>query len=237
MRLNILILALVFYSVSSFSSQVLIVGDSLTCGPFGENLTVELARDGHHVLTYCSVASKAQSWIQGKNEPRYVKDQSTGKLVTKTTWPCEKRFVNNSGVLMKSSCDGSYQIPRFENLIKKYPSHNIIVALGTNSLLSKTADHYYSDMLSIISQDRTKTCLWIGPPHIERTDFEAGLNPFYKSLQTKVDFAKCKLIDSRPATALGTEGYPSVPDKLHKTPAAGKAWAKTLKKQIEAGLR
>lgn len=225
---------ILFFSPLAMARDVLMVGDSLSCGPFGQNLIKQLAQAGNNVTQYCAVATSARNWVGGTNQPRFIKDKD-GRL-RRTIWPCEKTVISANGTTAKTNCDGSDKVPTFDSLLAKYRNHDVMIALGTNSLPGK-ADAYYDQMLKEITKDRTKKCIFVGPPHIARPDLEAGVGRFYESISSMTRSHHCQLFDSRPSTQRGTPGYESAPDRLHKTAAGGRYWASQMSPGIANYLK
>lgn len=226
---------ILFASPFAKARDVLMVGDSLSCGPFGQNLIKQLAQAGNNVTQYCAVSTSARNWIAGTNQPREIRDKH-GRLIRRTIWPCEKTVVSASGTTTKTNCDGSDKVPTFDSLLAKHRNHDVMIALGTNSLPGK-ADAYYDQMLKEITKDRTKKCIFVGPPHIARPDLEAGVGRFYESISSMTRSNRCQLFDSRPSTQRGTPGYESASDRLHKTSSAGRYWASQMSPGIANHLK
>jgi hypothetical protein len=217
-------------ALNDHAEKILIVGDSISCGPFGGELVKHLTDAGHQVKLYCSVSSAPGDWLTGKN---VASSKST-------VWPCETR---KSGTSELSDCDGSTKIPKFETLLADYPADRVMIALGTNSL-PDGPDRSYSKMLELIASTG-HACNWIGPPHLQPQKAydvtkksvarkeaarkhlavdEDALNSFYDSLNLKLAAVKgkgCKILDSRDATAPGTPGN-ETNEGLHATATAAK---------------
>ena len=205
------------------ATDILVIGDSLSCGTFGQYLVQQLTAWGHQVTLYCAVSSAPTHWLNGENP--------TGQQ-------CQTR---TSADLTLQLCGGTGQVPKLATLLSEYKGAAIIVALGTNSLLSPTADSTYDTMAKDV-RTATSTCAWVGPPNLNPSQskgFPAGrlqteqnnLTSFYASLPAAVG-VDCSLIDSRAATAAGTPGNQTV-DGVHRTDAAGQYWVD----QIATSLR
>ncbi len=204
------------------AESIVIVGDSLSCGPFGKYLVQDLSRAGYSVALYCAVSSAPQNWLKGINPPRQI---------------CKTMKSSNPRL---ESCGGDGQVPKLDFLLANNSGARFIVALGTNSLLSPKADTSYRSMAKIIKIHEHE-CTWIGPPQLNPSQskgYPAGrveteqknLTDFYKSLGESVD-TSCELIDSREATAPGTAGN-ETGDGIHRTDGAGKYWSSAILKSI-----
>ena len=203
------------------AEKILMIGDSLTCGPFGKNVMKHLSAT-HDVVLYCAVSSTPTNWFFGTNPKR-----GGGR-----TWPCQ---TMTSSLQVLKNCDGTGKVPKFTDLLKQNPKARVIVALGTNSAASPKPDSTYKSLVDLIEANDQK-CTWIGPPHFDVSKnavlktFAGNLGPFYVAL-AKVVGQTCKLVDSRPATAAGTPGF-ATNDGIHRTEAGGKYWADQIKDKI-----
>jgi hypothetical protein len=233
-------LSLALISAPARAERILIVGDSISCGPYGAQLIADLAEHGHSVQMYCSIGSAPTHWLKGR---------SAG-------WPCQMRTYQPKKVVRRdpaphaeavetTKCEG---FPTFAQILARHPSDRVVVALGTNSLPATPgqpgkADASYGQMLQMI-EGSGRSCAWIGPPHLQPakvqknrvglTARERALNSFYDSLNQKlgVGRSKCSMIDSRDATAPGTPANETL-DGIHPT---GKAAAARYSNQA-ASLR
>lgn len=211
--LKFLILSFVLvFSSFAFSANYLVIGDSHSCGAFGSKLADLLTQPNTQVTLYCAVSSAPQHWVRGTNP---------------TGMKC-KTYSNNKPQFTDCAPDG--KVPALSSLLQQNATAGVIIALGTNSLLSNSADASYSQLSSLLNG---RSCLWVGPPHLnpaQSKGFPAGrvqslennLAAFYTSLATKM--GSCRLIDSRPFTRSGTVGY-NTTDGVHRSREAGIHWA------------
>lgn len=219
-----LIFALLAFLISAacFAGETVIVGDSLTCGPFGSYLMQQVAKSGNLVTVYCTVSSAPVHWIQGKNP--------AGQTCQTMT----------SAKPQKISCGGNGQIPPFSKILADHKGAQFIVAMGTNSLGSPQVDASYKTMINLIKGNGS-TCEWIGPPHLHPSQhkgftqdrlesMDKNVNGFYTSLASATEGA-CPLIDSRDATAAGTPGNDTV-DGVHRSDSAGKYWVQQISSSL-----
>jgi hypothetical protein len=197
--------------------NIVIVGDSLSCGSFGENFLQDLSDQGNQVTVYCAISSAPQHWLTATNPKNQI---------------CQTMNTANPTL---EPCGGDGKMISFASILAASGKAQIIIALGTNSLMSTTADASYSAMAQAI-QANGNACEWIGPPHL-RPDESIGFPPgrlaieeqnlagFYTSLQSAV--SPCSFVDSRDATAPGTPGSETL-DGVHRTEDAGEYWADIL---------
>ena len=57
---------IISFSLPCFADKILIIGDSLTCGPFGKNLLKNLSQEKNSVTLYCAVSSTPHNWLMGQ---------------------------------------------------------------------------------------------------------------------------------------------------------------------------
>lgn len=219
--LGILMIATLM-SAAAQAEPILMIGDSLSCGPFGQDVLQNLSKAGNKVTLYCAVSSAPQNWLAGKNPG----NQKCQIMTTDSPKP--------------QLCGGNGQVPKLASILAAHRGERVIVGLGTNSLLSPKVDNSYHDMLKAIQANGSK-CDWIGPPHLHASEAkgftpsriateEKNLPSFYESLSETVE-GHCNFIDSRDATAAGTPGN-ETGDGIHRTPAAGKYWADAIQNSL-----
>lgn len=211
-----------FTSLHAFAGKTLIIGDSLSCGPFGKYLVQNIAKTGEEVTLYCTVSSAPSHWVHSANPFGH-------KCLTMTSAKPTLVF-----------CNGSGKIPPLESLLSSFKKDRVIIALGTNSLISEKADLTYRTLMKSIKKNDS-SCLWIAPPHMNATQskgfamgrvakIEKNLNNFYDSLAESVE-SHCTIIESREATAPKTPGNDTV-DGIHRSENAGKYWADAIIQQL-----
>lgn len=204
------------------AQDFVVIGDSLSCGGFGKALVKNLTAKGSHVSLFCAVDSAPANWLDGV----------TPKGRDCMTMTSEKPAAE--------LCGGNGQVPKLSEILAQHPGARVVVALGTNSLLSAHVDRSFS-ALARIARSYGTSCDWVGPPHLnpaQSNGFPAGrvareeqnLNTFYDSLSSAVD-SRCAVQDSRDATAPRTPGYDTI-DGVHRTDTAGKYWADPTVKQL-----
>lgn len=207
---------------SLYAKDFLIIGDSHSCGPFGKVLFENLMQKKHNVNLYCTPGSAAVHWNTGKK---------VNKQICQTMSSPDIKF---------KPCNSTNQIPTLTELLQRHPTSQVVLALGTNSLLSSTADVHYSQ-LAITTKQAQRDCFWVGPPNFNEEQATAfpksrvlilkkNLAPFYTSLSDLLANS-CVLVDSRNATAINTIGYDTV-DGVHRTAAAGRYWATEIGQKI-----
>lgn len=205
-------LAILLITHTGKAEKILIVGDSHSCGAFGATLVKELARKGHKIQLFCTVSSSPTHWLNGSNP----KNQVCKTLSSENPTP--------------QPCNREGHVPKIENILIEKSYDSVIVALGTNSLHSSTANSTYQELAEKFAH--VHSCFWIAPPHLRPdqaknssliASMENNLSSFYTSLEERV-FRSCRLINSLKSTDKNAEGG-ETSDGVHRTSASGKAWA------------
>ncbi len=219
-------------------AATVVIGDSLSCGPFGRALVSELTKQGQAVTLYCTESSTPEHWLDRKNPPH-----------KKGPKKCQVRRPGEENLAL---CGGDGKMPDLDVVLSEAHGGRVIIALGANSLGAPHVDFRY---LKIAQMAKARGgCDWIGPPHMNMgqnigyknkkkgaapTDVEireSNLDEFYDSLGEATQ-GLCRLVDSRNATRScdslhkSCEGNQTV-DGIHRTESAGKYWAR----QISAAL-
>lgn len=207
-------------SLQTFAASYVVIGDSHSCGGFGQRLLAnKFGSAANTVKIYCAVSSAPSHWLTG-HAPKDIKCQTSTS--TQPAW----RDCSTPGGTM----------PTAAQIISANPGARIVVALGTNSLMSPVVPASYKQLAQLIKQNN-RSCVWIGPPHLnpaQSKGFPAGrvqilennLNAFYADLYADVQ-TSCSMIDSRPLTQPQTPGYQTV-DGVHRSSVAGVYWANQI---------
>ena len=233
LRLNAIVLMLSSFAwaSSAWGAKILMIGDSHSCNErgFGGKMVTNLTQRGNQVEIFCAVSSSATSWEKGTT-PRgqvcrtWSSSQPTPRLCTQGA--------------------ASGQVPALASLLRQQRYDQVIVALGTNSLMSSRSERANANLATLI-KTAGSSCDWIAPPHIradqakprmfsrERlTTLESNLNGYYRSLQSAVG-SSCAWHDSLPATQAGAPGGQTT-DGVHRTNVSGAAWADAIAGQFQA---
>jgi hypothetical protein len=219
-------------SSNAQAKNILIVGDSMTCGPFGAELYKNLAASpGNSVTVYCTVSSTPSSWVNG---------------TTPAGQKCNTCSGSSCASWIKSSapdteflpvCGATGQVPKFSSILGAKKYDQVIVALGANALPATKVDSTYKQMTDMI-KSAGASCDWVGPPHFstdkgtEAAQGDKSLPAFYDSLSSAVS-SECPLLDSRDLTA-NLKDNDTAPDGEHPEPAAGRAWADGISAHLQS---
>jgi hypothetical protein len=218
------------------STPVLMVGDSLTVGEFGEALQDYLLQrfGSNNVALYASCGSSPEHWIRSGPE-----------FITK----CGYREQTPQATVLYDFQNGRRPqhalTPKLEDLVEKYHPKTVVVQLGTNwmdgfvansrsdeSHYGKILDHFIAAIRS--EPNAVNKIVWITPPDSSRYSRETQRNK--KDLIT--DAARrnsFEIIDSSRLTHYvpGMSGG----DGVHYNGAAAKAWANQVTKQLDGILQ
>lgn len=216
---KILLSVLLLAGISAGAENIVVVGDSHMCGPFGNRMFQDLKSAGHQVKIYCMVSASPKHWINGQRAGNHQCQEMSHSTFT--------------------PCGGTGDPPSLQTLLANHPGARMVIALGTNSLWSPNVNSYYSDMASQIRAAGVP-CDWIGPPHLDPSknsryvEMEANLNGFYSSLKSEVE-PTCPVVDSRDITAPGTVGF-GTSDGVHRTRSAAEYWADQVVPRLGSGF-
>lgn len=215
-------------AASARAEKVVMIGDSITCGPFGERMLKNLERGGKNQVTqYCMIGSAPNHWIKG------IRSGKSASLV------CQTR--SSAAPALKPCASVS---PKFEQLLSANPGSRVVIALGTNSSVGPHADPFYSQMSEMVQRSNRK-CDWILPPHMNAAQskgwapghvakMESNLKTLIPEITARVSNGKtssCKAISSFAATAAGTPGRGTT-DGVHRTKDAGYYWADEISEKL-----
>lgn len=212
---------ILFISSELQAKNILVIGDSHSCGAFGLTLVKKLSAQNDNVEIFCVVSSSPLNWIKGTTP--------NGQIC--------KFWVTGGN---PGACRSDGKVPPLDWILSQKHYDAALIALGTNSLGSPSVDPSYRTMVDKIKA-KVSSCLWIGPPHLrpdqakgfssQRIEqMEKNLTAFYGSLKSSVE-PSCPVIDSLACSekkaACGETG-----DGVHRTPAAGVAWAENVNEKI-----
>jgi hypothetical protein len=214
------------------NTPVLMVGDSLTVGEFGEALQAYLLQrfGNNNVALYASCGSSPEHWIRSGPE-----------FVTK----CGYREQTPQGTVLYDFQNGRRPqralTPKLEDLVEKYRPKTVVVQLGTNwmdGFVANSRDdqsHYGKILDSFVAAIRSEPntvnkIIWITPPDSSRYSRETQRD--VKDLIT--DAARrnsFEIIDSSRLTHYvpGISGG----DGVHYNSAGAKAWATQVTKELD----
>jgi hypothetical protein len=206
--------------------KVLMIGDSLSVGGFGEAVREHLEQEfgRQNVAFFASCGSSPESWLQDE-KVFYTKCGYREKTPTTDVY----------ADYHKGKRPPAMATPKIETLIERYKPTIVIVQLGTNWMDQTLSDDYIRHVLarfvSAVHGVSTRRLVWIGPPDSSR--FSKVQNRIYRLIQQSLPRGD-PVIDSRRFTryVLGKTGG----DGIHYNRESGEAWARRVITSIDQVL-
>jgi hypothetical protein len=203
--------------------MVLIIGDSLSVGGFGDAVREHLEQQfgRQNVAFFASCGSSPENWLQDENV-FYTKCGYREKTPTSDVY----RDYHNG------KRPPPVATPKIERLIERYKPTIVIVQLGTNWMDQTLSDDYIrhavTRFVNAVHGDGTRRMIWIGPPDSSR--FSRAQNRIYQLIQQSVPRGD-PVIDSRRFTryVVGKTGG----DGIHYNRESGEAWAKPVNATLD----
>lgn len=204
--------------------SVLMIGDSLSVGKFGEVVQAHLALK-RRVAAYASCGSSPEHWLAG--EPAFF---------TK----CGYRQRTSDSDIFSDFVNGHAprptRTPKLADLVRKHRPTMLVVQLGTNWMDRSLSDEQMSDYLSrFVDEARAGTVekiVWIAPPDSARLRKVQGkVHLLLRRAAARKGF---DIIDSRNVThyVTGKTGG----DGIHYNSESSEAWARGIQRELDAKL-
>src|SRR3954465_7210568 len=204
--------------------SILMIGDSLSVGRFGEVVQMHLALK-HRVAAYASCGSSPEHWLAG--EPDFI--TKCGYRERTSTSDIYSDYVNGRA-------PRGTRTPKLADLIRKHKPAILIVQLGTNWMDRNLSDEQMNDYLSrLVDEARRGTVekiVWIAPPDSSRLRRTQGrIHQILRRASTRKNF---DIIDSRNVThyVMGKTGG----DGIHYNTEPPEAWARAIQRDLDAKL-
>jgi hypothetical protein len=203
--------------------KVLMIGDSLSVGGFGDAIREHLEQQfgRQNVAFFASCGSSPENWLQE-----------------------EKVFYTRCGYREKTPTSDMYRdyhngkkpppvaTPKLETLVDRYKPTIVIVQLGTNWMDQSLSDDAIRGVLarfiSAVHAGGTRKLIWIGPPDSSR--FSKVQNRIYRLIQQSVPRGD-PVIDSRRFTRYVTGKTGG--DGIHYNRESGEAWARPVNASLD----
>ena len=204
--------------------SVLMIGDSLSVGKFGEVVQAHLALK-RRVAAYASCGSSPEHWLSG--EPDFF---------TK----CGYRERTSSSDIYSDFVNGHAprptRTPKLRDLVRKHKPTILVVQLGTNWMDRNLTDDQMNDYLGrLVDEARNGTVekiVWIAPPDSARLRKVQGrVHQLLRRAAARKGF---DIIDSRNVThyVMGKTGG----DGIHYNSESSEAWARGIQRELDAKL-
>lgn len=204
--------------------SVLMIGDSLSVGKFGEVVQAHLALK-RRVAAYASCGSSPEHWLAG--EPDFFtkcgyRERTSGSDIYSD-------FVNGHA-------PRATRTPKLADLVRKHKPSILVVQLGTNWMDRNLSDDQMNEYLSrLVDEARRGTVekiVWIAPPDSSRLRKTQGrIHQIIRRAATRKGF---DVIDSRNVThyVMGKTGG----DGIHYNSESSEAWARAIQRELDAKL-
>ena len=204
--------------------SILMIGDSLSVGKFGEAVQMHLALK-HRVAAYASCGSSPEHWL--KAEPDFV---------TK----CGYRQRTSDSDIFTDYVNGhaprATRTPKLADLVRKHKPTILVVQLGTNWMDRSLTDEQMNDYLNrFVEEARRGTVekiVWIAPPDSARLRKTQGrVHQLIRRAASRKGF---DVIDSRNVThyVMGKTGG----DGIHYNSESSEAWARGIQRDLDSKL-
>lgn len=213
-------------AVRSAAPRILMIGDSLSAGPFGEAVQQHLARvyGPQNVAAYASCGSSPEHWLAA--EPGFYtkcgyREAAPGRMPIFTEGGRGRRILT----------------PKVEALVRRHNPEVIIVQLGTNWMDRDLSGPQISAVLDrFIRAARgpsVRQIIWIAPPDSSAMRRTAQ-NRVHALIQEAAKRDNFEVIDSRQLTRYvpGKTGG----DGVHYNSEASRAWASRISGPLDVKL-
>lgn len=204
--------------------SILMVGDSLSVGKFGEVVQGHLARK-YPVAAYASCGSSPEHWLS--SEPDFITKCGYRQHTAETD--VFRDFVNGRRPRPTLT-------PKLATLIKKHKPTILIVQLGTNwmdrSLTDAQMSNYLDRFVSEARRGSVQEIIWITPPDSSRLRKTQGkVHGLIRQAARRDGF---QLVDSRGVTryVVGKTGG----DGIHYNAEASEVWARRIQDDLDSKL-
>ena len=210
-----------------FPARILMIGDSLSAGPFGEAVQQYLARKygPQNVAAYAACGSSPEHWLAA--EPGFYtkcgyREAAPGRQPIFTEGNPARRILT----------------PKLETLVKRHQPTIVIVQLGTNWMdrdlnsgqISSVTDRF----IRAARGSGVRQIIWIEPPDSSAMGRTAQ-NRVHALIQQAAKRDHFEVIDSRQLTnyVRGKTGG----DGVHYNSEASRAWAARINGALDTKLR
>ena len=210
-------------------SRVLMIGDSLSAGPFGEAVQQHLARKfgPDNVAAYASCGSSPEHWLQA--EPGFY-TKCGYRESTPDKPPVFRDFENGKPPRPTLT-------PKLEPIVRRYQPTVVVVQLGTNWMDRNLSDGEISAFLDrFVAAARGRSVrqiVWIAPPDSSAMPARAQAR-VHRLIQQGAKRQRFDVIDSRQLTHYvpGKTGG----DGVHYNSESSRAWAAKVNSRLDSTL-
>lgn len=201
--------------------SILMVGDSLSAGKFGEVVQQHLEKR-YRVAAYASCGSSPEHWL--RDEPVFY---------TK----CGYREWTSDRQIFQDSTPRGMRTPKIETLVEKHKPTIVVVQLGTNwmdrSLSGEQMDSYLERFVQAARRGGTvRKVIWITPPDSAKLRKVQG--KVQRLIRNAARRDRFEIVDSLNVThyQLGKTGG----DGVHYNSESSQAWAERIRGTLDAKI-
>lgn len=204
--------------------SVLMIGDSLSVGRFGEEVQKHLALK-RRVAAYASCGSSPEHWLAA--EPAFL--TKCGYRERTTTSDIYSDFVNGRA-------PRPTRTPKLADLVRKHRPTILVVQLGTNWMDRNLSEEQMSDYLNrFVDEARrgpVEKIVWIAPP--DSSSLRRVQGKVHQLIRRAASRKGFEVIDSRRVThyVVGKTGG----DGVHYNNESSEAWARAIQRELDAKL-
>lgn len=204
--------------------SVLMIGDSLSVGKFGETVQKHIALK-RRVAAYASCGSSPENWLAA--EPDFF--TKCGYRQRTSDSDIYLDFVNGRAPRQTRT-------PKLADLVRKHKPTILVVQLGTNwmdrSLTEEQMSEYLNRFVDEARRGPVEKIIWIAPPdHSGLRKVQGKVHQLIRRAATRKGF---DVIDSRKVThyVIGKTGG----DGVHYNNESSEAWARSIQRELDAKL-
>lgn len=198
----------------SLGTSVLIIGDSQTMGPYGDELYSSFKNDGNTVNMYAVCGATPSYFTKGSSIPS-----------------CDAEFTYDDGT---SDYVTSGNIPLVDNLITAHNPSLVFITFASN--MYDSSETTIESSVETLAQEITSSniaCYWAGPPQGPRYSSLEDYQTFKEIMKQSVEQAGCTFIDSEEYTSFnfcsdapfGCDADPHFANHGAEGKAAAQEWA------------
>ncbi|CAN5477287.1 hypothetical protein BH18VER1_BH18VER1_22310 [soil metagenome] len=211
------------------ATRILLIGDSLSAGPFGEAVQQHLARrfGPQNVAAWASCGSSPENWLA--SEPEFY-TKCGYRESTPDKPPVYRDFVDGKPPRPTLT-------PKIESLVRRHQPTVVIVQLGTNWMDRNLTDAVISGFthrfVTAARSAGARQVIWIAPP--DSSAFRKVQGRVHRLLQESATRNRFEVIDSRRLTHYvpGQTGG----DGIHYNTASSRDWAAKINTNLNTRLR
>ncbi len=216
-------------AASSAPSRIVMIGDSLSVGAFGEVVQRHLAVQfrPQNVASFASCGSSPENWL--RDEPGFF-TKCGYREATPDRAPVYRDFVNGHAPRPTLT-------PKIETLVHRYQPTVVVVQQGTNWMDRNLSDEKINSLLHrFIAAARgpsVRQIIWIEPP--DSSAFRRTQGRIHRLIQAAATRERFEVIDSREMTKYipGKTGG----DGIHYNSESSTAWAAQINRRLDLKLR